>query len=184
MSDVFLAGPIDFHEIGDLAAYRLRMKRAVEAAGHTPVDQYSEALDVVTDDDDEVDVTAVAADVGRLPSEPYLDAIGEAVAATSMETVLSDPSVVPDHTSEATVERMVERDLELLGRADAILAYLPAPSCGTTVEIVRAADDGLPVVVAADRAPHFVRYFADRVTATVEDGVDAVDTLLADATAE
>ncbi|MGQ3722928.1 hypothetical protein [Natrialba aegyptia] len=163
MNDVFLAGPIDFQDISDLADYRLRMKRAVENAGFSAIDQYSEALDIITDSDGVINIEEVAKNIHRLPDEPYLEAVHEASMATSMNQVLADPSIIPEYTSENVIDSIVERDLELLSESDLLLAYLPQPSCGTAIEIFWAHKYNIPSVVISTSPPHFVQYFTNHI---------------------
>lgn len=174
MTDVFVAGPIDFQDLDAVVEYRLRIRDRLRERGFTPVDQYSEALEQLAAVDFDGDDPLAAVDVEALPDEPYLDAVSAAVAETSVETVVESPSVVPRHTPDSVVESLVERDLELVESADAFLAYLPDPSCGTMAELLHARRNGLRTVVVSDPAPHFVRYYADRTCATVDAAVESL----------
>lgn len=174
MTDVFVAGPIDFQDLQTVVDYRLRIRDLLRERGFTPVDQYSEALEQLEAVDFADDDPLAAIDIEQLPDEPYLEAVSAAVAETSVETVVESPSVVPRHTPDATVEALVERDLELVESADAFLAYLPDPSCGTMAELLHARENDLRTVVVSDPAPHFVRYYADEVHPTVEDAVESL----------
>jgi len=177
MTRIFVAGPIDFQRPADVVDYRLDIGERLRESGFTPVDQYTELLQLLADIEFERQAVTELLSEGDLPDEPFLDAIYNAVAATSVERVLDDPGIVPDHTPEDVVRDIVNRDFDILGRSEALLAYLPRPSCGTMAEIIRANELDPPVVVA-ERPPHYVQYYADAVVDSIEEGVQQVDTRL------
>lgn len=175
MTRVFVAGPIDFQDVDDVIDYRLALRQRLQDRGLTPVDQYSELLDLFVDldaSDGEIGTSLAAATV---PDEPFVDAVGHAIEATSMEAVLADPGIVPRHTPEDVIEEMVTRDLSLLEGCSGVLAYLPEPSCGTMVEILRARRESIPVVVVSERPSHYVQYYADEVVPSFEAGVERIE---------
>lgn len=177
MTRVFVAGPIDFQSFADLAAYRTRFAERLRERGLTPVDQYSEALTLLPEAPgslDEADVHALVEDLLATETEPYVRALEHAVRATSLEAVLEAPELVPEHTPEDVLENVVQRDLELVASCDAVLAALPQPSCGTTVEMTHATGLDLPVVVHCDQPPLFVQYLSDSVHSDLDDALDAV----------
>lgn len=180
MTDVFVAGPVDFQAFEDLAAYRTRLADGLRERGLTPVDQYSDALALLPEDPqalDHDDASAIASELLSIATEPYLRAFEHAVRETSVEAVLAEPELVPRHTPADVLEDIVERDLELVSTCDAVLAYLPEPSCGTTVEMLHATRRGIPVVVQSERPPLFVRYVADCVHSDLDEALDAVSEL-------
>lgn len=162
MTSVFVAGPIDFHDLSDLVEYRLRFRDALADAGFTPVDQYSGALDRIEGGSNESETLAdVLRNVDDLPNEPYVDAISHAVAETSVEEVLSDPGKVPEIATDSIIEDIVERDLELLRSCDAMVAYFPTPSCGTTVELLHAVEHDVPALVVSESPSMFIQHYSD-----------------------
>lgn len=170
---VFIAGPIDFHDLDDLVEYRLQATELVEEAGHEPVDQYSGALELVRKLDSP-DVAELAQNLDSLPDEPYVELVQHAMAETSIPAVIEDPDLVPEHATADLVEAVVKRDFELVETTDGVLAYLPTPSCGTMAEIVHAKQAGLPVVVVSEQPPLFVQYFADAVRPDFESGIETL----------
>lgn len=173
MCDVFVAGPIDFHDLSDLVEYRLTYRAALSDAGFTPVDQYSGALDrvegVVESDDEVADALR---NLDDLPDEPYVHAIGYAIAETSVEEILANPEKVPEIAPETVISDIVERDLELLGSCDAMVAYFPEPSCGTTVELLHAVDHDIPTLAVSESPPMFIQHYADECYDTFEAALD------------
>ncbi|QIO21432.1 hypothetical protein [Haloarcula sp. JP-L23] len=176
MTEVFLAGPIDFQDVETIVDYRLTIRDRLREAGFEPVDQYSAALELVAETDD---VAEIGERLDELPDEPYLDAVSHAVAATSFEDVLADPSLVPEHTPPEVVADIVERDLSLVADSDAFLAYLPDPSCGTMAELLHAVRCDHPTVVVSETPPHFVQYYADATCPTVEEAIETLSERLA-----
>lgn len=174
MCRVFVAGPIDFHEISDVVDYRLTYRASLSDAGFTPVDQYSGALDRVEGIlDDETDgVSSVLRNIDAFPDEPYVHAVGHAIAATSVEEVIADPKKVPEIAPESVISDIVERDLELLRSCDAMVAYLPSPSCGTTVELLHAVENDIPAFVVSESPPMFIQQYADACYETFDAALD------------
>lgn len=177
MADVFIAGPVDFCDLDTLIEYRLDIRNQLRQCGHNPVDQYSELLSILLDlgMDDEIDTQIVMEKVTELPSEPYLEAIQHAIAATSLETVIESPEIVAHHTPDEVIADLVDRDLSLLADSDAVLAYLPRPSCGTMTELVHADDVGIHSVLVSEQPPHYARHYANEVCDSFADGVEAID---------
>jgi nucleoside 2-deoxyribosyltransferase len=177
MTDVFVAGPIDFAEIEDVVEYRLSLRDSLEAAGYTPVDQYSESLRIISEIDFDAEdvVDAVTERLDEFPDEPYLHAVQYAIAETSVQEVVAAPNVVPEYTPESIVSDIVERDLSLLRSCDGIVAYFPRPSCGTMAEMIHANECDVPSVAIGDPAPHYVQYYADDVVETVDEAVQTLE---------
>lgn len=178
MSRVFTAGPIDFEGVDSLISYRYELHESLRNLGHTPVDQYTELLQNVAPTGTSETSLPGDVDVSALPDEPFAAIVQRAIDETSLETVLETPEVVPRHASDEQIEALVDRDMELLRSCAGLVAYLPRPSCGTMVEIVRASDDGLPVVVISESPPHYVQHFADGVEATIEAGIERIDEMV------
>lgn len=177
MTRVFVAGPIDFHDISELVEYRLSFRDELADAGFTPVDQYSGALDRIEGATDEGEAIADALkNLGELPDEPYVHAVGHAIAATSMEEVLSNPEKVPEIAPESVIGDIVERDLELLRTCDAMIAYFPTPSCGTTVELLHAVEHDIPALVVSESPSMFVQHYADECHDTFDGALDSLET--------
>lgn len=177
MADVFIAGPVDFCDLDSLIEYRLDIRNRLQQWDHNPVNQYSELLATLPEleMDDEIDPLVVMEKSPELPSEPYLEAIRHAIAATSLETVIESPEIVARHTPDEVVADLVDRDLSLLAGSDAVLAYLPRPSCGTMTELVHADDVGVPSVLVSERPPHYARHYATEVYDSLTDGIEAID---------
>lgn len=180
MSRIFTAGPIDFEGIDSLIEYRTRMHSSLRERGHEPVDQYTEFLETIQENDitNAMDLSSTSLDLKEISDEPFIEVIGHALAATSFQDILESPESVPSHTPDRLLDDLVERDLELLRSCDGLLAYLPRPSCGTMVEILRASEEGLPVVLVSESPPHYPRRFADVVEPTLSAGLDRIDTIL------
>lgn len=177
MTKVFVAGPIDFHDLSDLVEYRLSFRDQLADAGFTPVDQYSGALDHIEGATDEGTAVADALqNLGDLPDEPYVHAVGHAIAATSMEEILSNPGRVPEIAPESVIADIVERDLELLRSCDAMVAYFPTPSCGTTVELLHAVEHDIPALVVSESPSMFIQHYADECHDTFEQALDSLET--------
>lgn len=171
MTTVFVAGPIDFQDLEAIVDYRLRIHTLLADRGFTPIDQYSDAFEQLATVDLERTNPIQAIDRNELRDEPYLKAIENAIENSSAENVFASPEDIPRHTPDAIVDSIVERDLELVERADIFLAYLPEPSCGTMAELLHATDHGIQTIVVSDPAPHFVRYYADEIHPTIDDAV-------------
>lgn len=180
MTRVFLAGPIDFQDISDLITYRRPFRRVLEENGYRPVEQYSALFDrfAEIDTDNEDDVKAVLSDLESLPGEPYVEAIRHAIDVTSVVEVVESPELIPYYTPTDIISAIVTRDLELVRSCAAFLAYLPQPSCGTTVELMHARDHGLPTVVVSENPPLFIQQFADRIDEDIENAVDSLGSLV------
>lgn len=163
MDDVFLAGPIDFQDLNKIIEYRVRFSDRLRSAGFEPVDQYADAFRLLSSDDYEFNANALMENIEDLPDEPYVRAVEHAVAATSLESVLNSPDLVPKHAPADVIAAVVERDLELVEGSDAFLAYLPQPSCGTTVELMHAVDNQIPTFIVSPSPPMFIQHFADQV---------------------
>ncbi len=176
MTDVFVAGPIDFKNFETILAYRTRIYSLLAEHGCTPIDQYSDAFEQLASADLGQANPLETIELDELPDEPYLDAISAAIAASSVEAVFGSPDIVPAHTPEAVVTEIVERDLELVEQADVFLAYLQEPSCGTMVELLHATDHDIPTIAISDPPPHFVRYYADRIYPTIDDAIAELET--------
>lgn len=176
---VFVAGPVDFHDVDDLIEYRLRATELLEEAGCEPVDQYSDALELVRTLDSP-DVAELVSNLDSLPDEPYVELVQHAMAETSIPAVIDDPALVPEHATPDLVAAVVERDFELAESTDGVLAYLPTPSCGTMAEIIRAKRAGIPVVVVSDQPPLFVQYYADAVRPDFESGIETLTTKISE----
>lgn len=177
MTDVFVAGPIDFHDLSDLVEYRLSFRDALADAGFTPVDQYSGALDRIEGATDESEAVAEAlANLDDLPDEPYVRAVGHAIAATSLEEVLENPDVVPEAAPESVIADVVERDLELLRSCDAMVAYFPTPSCGTTVELLHAVEHDVPALVVSESPSMFIQHYANECHDDFEGALESLRT--------
>lgn len=173
MCRVFVAGPIDFHDLSDLVAYRLSFRDGLADAGFTPVDQYSAALDRIEGATDDRDALAeTLQNLDELPDEPYVRAVGHAILERSISEVLSSPEVVPAVAPESVVADIVERDLELLRSCDAMLAYFPTPSCGTTVELLHAVEHDVPTHVVSESPSMFVQHYADECHETFDAALD------------
>jgi len=175
MSRIFVAGPIDFQDVEDVIEYRIELRRRLERRGLTPVDQYSELLELVGALDLEDGGVAGLFEGATVPDEPFVDAAMHAIEATSLEAVLDEPSIVPRHTPEDVIEELVTRDLSLLEGCAGVLAYLPEPSCGTMVEILHATRESIPVVVVSEQPSHYVQHYADDVVPSLEAGVDRIE---------
>lgn len=179
MTKIFVGGPIDFQDLSEVAAYRLRISRALTSRGYQPIDQYTDAIeqfgDILTD---QTGVERAMAQLDSLPNEPYVRAVKYAVEETSIEEVLASPALVPELIPDDLVAAIVERDLELVEDADGMLAYLPQPSCGTMVEMFHANDHDHPVVVVSEQPPMFVRYVADQTTDDLDNALDALEEVL------
>ena len=181
MTRVFLAGPIDYQPITDVIEYRLGLGDQLESAGYELVDQYSGALEeVVSLDFSNPDLDEIRAVIADLPDEPYVDALNHAIDQHSLLAVIQSPGLIPTEMPDDTVERLVHRDLELVETADVFVAYLPEPSCGTTVELLAADDAGMPTVVISEEPPTFVKYYADSVVPDAEAAIDRLDEITAD----
>lgn len=175
MTRVFLAGPIDYRPIDEVIEYRFRLSDELDDAGFELVDQYSGVLQQVTQIDFEnPDLGEIRRTIEELPDEPYVTALRHAIDEHSLIEVMGDPGLVPQEMRPETVEALVHHDLELVASADALLAYLPQPSCGTTVELLEAHDRGMPSVVITESPPTFVRYYADRVVPDADAAMDAL----------
>lgn len=172
MSQVFIAGPVDLQDLEFIVSYRLEMQRVLSERGLTPVDQYSELLERLAGDDDR-DLEASLAEVADSSDRPYARAIRTAIERTSAEAVADAPELVPEVVPDDLVAEIVEFDLGLVESCDGFLAYLPTPSCGTTVELLHAADCGLPTAVVSEQPPLFVQHYADDVYDTVERAADS-----------
>lgn len=173
MCRVFIAGPIDFHEISEVVDYRLTYRAALSNAGFTPVDQYSGALDRIEEILDETDgVSSVLRNIDEFPDEPYVHAVGHAIAATSVEEVIADPKKVPETAPESVISDIVKRDLELLRSCDAMVAYFPTPSCGTTVELLHAVENDIPAFVVSESPSMFIQHYADECYETFDAALD------------
>ncbi|PSP80497.1 hypothetical protein BRC81_02065 [Halobacteriales archaeon QS_1_68_20] len=178
MSRIFVAGPIDYRPLNEVVDYRLRLADLVREEGHSLVDQYSGALERVADIDfggGPVDLDEIRDVIASLPDEPYVEALRHAIDEHSLLAVVQSPGLVPEEMPPEIVEALVHRDLELVEEADAVLAYLPRPSCGTTAEIVHAHDLGLPIVVVSEEPPTFIRYYADEVLTDEADAIAALE---------
>lgn len=180
MSRIFTAGPIDFEGIDSLIEYRSGMHESLRRAGHEPVDQYTEFLRTVSNEGVTTTEELAATDLAPadLPDEPFAEIVGHAVAATSLRAVLESPELIPKHAPEALLDDLVDRDMELLRSCDGLVAYLPRPSCGTMVEIVRAYERDLPIVVVSESPPHYPQRFADEVEPTLDAGIERIDDLV------
>ena len=173
MTKVFVAGPIDFHDLADLVDYRLRFREQLRDAQYEPVDQYSEALEAVAEHPDAAEgVKTTLESIGELPDEPYVAAVANAIAERSLGAVLEDPDLVPELASERIVGEIVDRDLELLRSCDEMLAYFPTPSCGTTVELLHAVEHDIPCHVVSDSPSMFIQHYADTVSETVGGAIE------------
>lgn len=177
MADVFVAGPIDFEDLNTLIEYRLDIRNQLQHCGHNPVDQYSELLSVLSEMkiEDGIDPHIAMKKASELPSEPYIEAIQYAIAATSLETVVESPEIVTHHTPDDVIADLVDRDLSLLTDSDAMLAYLPRPSCGTMTELIHANDVGIHSVLVSKQPPHYARHYAGEVHSSFEEGIKAID---------
>ncbi|EMA15976.1 hypothetical protein [Haloarcula amylolytica] len=172
MTRVFIAGPIDFRDLSELVEYRLSFKHQLEDADFTPVDQYSGALEKFSDvTEDGTVLEDILNNLGSLPDEPYVHAVGHAIGETSIEEILSNPDRVPELAPGSVIADIVERDLELLQSCDALLAYFPSPSCGTTVELLHAVDHDIRALVVSDSPPMFVQHYADECYETLQPAV-------------
>ena len=176
---VFVAGPIDFQDIDELIDYRLRVRDRLQDEGHVPVDQYSEILETVGEmrGDEEPDAAMIQTAMESIPNEPFLRAAQHAIAETSLEEVMESPDILPEHTPESVIDDLVERDLSLLDGSNALLAFLPEPSCGTMAELIHAHDNGIPTIVISERPPHYVQHYADRVEDDLEQALETLETV-------
>ncbi|MFC7079328.1 hypothetical protein [Halorussus caseinilyticus] len=173
MCRVFVAGPIDFHDLSDLVEYRLTYRRALSDAGFTPVDQYSGALDKLEGAvGEDGGVEDVLENIGDLPDEPYVHAVGYAIGETSIAEVMENPERVPEIAPESVISDIVERDLELLRSCDAMVAYFPTPSCGTTVELLHAVEHDVPALAVSESPPMFIQHYADECYDTFDAALD------------
>ncbi|OAQ52786.1 hypothetical protein HTG_10690 [Natrinema mahii] len=175
MTDVFVAGPIDFRDVDTIVDYRVRIYTLLDKHGFSPVDQYVDVFEQLATVNSDRTNPLQALDFEKLQSEPFLDAITAAIEDTSATAVLESPEIVPEHTPDSIVSSIVERDLELVEQADVFLAYLPEPSCGTMAELLHARRHGIPTVVVSEPAPHFVQYYADEIHPTIDDAVATLD---------
>lgn len=177
MADVFVAGPVDFCDLDTLIEYRLDIRNRLQQCGHNPVDQYSELLLFLSDSgmNNEIDTQVITEKFTKLPSEPYLEAIQHAIAATSLETVIESPEIVTHHTPDEVIADLVDRDLSLLASSDAVLAYLPQPSCGTMTELIHANDVGVYSVLVSKQPPHYARHYANEVCDSFSEGIESIN---------
>lgn len=180
MTNVFVAGPIDFQDLSDLIEYRLEMRDAVRAAGHEPVDQYSDALDRLAGTTNPGNaIKSLLASRDDLDSEPYLKAIDTAITERSIEALLDSPEIVPEIASQETIEEIVDRDLELLRSSDGMVAYFPGPSNGTTVELLHAVENDIPAHVVSESPSMFIQRYADDIHNTTTEAVSQVSSDIA-----
>jgi hypothetical protein len=172
MAQVFIAGPVDLQDLEFIVSYRLELQRALSNRGLTPVDQYSELLERLAGDDDR-DLKSGLVEIADSSDRPYARAIRTTIEQKSVEAVASSPELVLELVPDSLIAEIVEYDLGLVEESDAFLAYLPTPSCGTTVELLHAEDCGLPTAVVSEQPPLFVQHYADDVYNDVESAAAA-----------
>lgn len=177
---IFLAGPIDTHEIDFVHDYRIRYVEKLEKAGFEVVEPYTQTLkklkslgmspqDIITN------IKNVGTELRRL-DDPYLKAILRFLEHSDIR----DLKDFPDTVTKKEAEAIVNRDLELLKGADVVVAYLPKPSFGTAVEITKASDLGKRILVfneGESPIPIFARHYADGVFKSFDEMLSALASL-------
>ena len=177
---IFLAGPIDTHEIDFVHDYRIRYVEKLEKAGFEVIEPYTKTLKKLKAMG--MSPQDIIADIGSAESvlhstdDPYLKAILRFLKNADIRDLRNFPDAVTKEEAEA----IVNRDLELLRDVDVVVAYLPKPSFGTAVEITKAKDLGKRIFVFNEGEgpiPIFARYYADGVFKSFDDLLSALASL-------
>lgn len=175
---VFLAGPVDTQDLDFIHSYRTRYGRLLAEVGFEVVDPYAQTIEKIvglelrSPRDLFLKVKDLAEEIKRL-DDPYLNA----VVRFLLNTKNPDLSVFPDEVNEADLTSIVERDLNLMSTADMVVAYLPKPSFGTAVEVIKARELGKKVFIFNEGEmpiPIFARYYA---TSVFKNSVDMLKSL-------
>ena len=70
-----------------------------------------------------------------------------------------------------TYRQIVQKDLELIRKSDLLVAWLPFPSVGTSMEILYAKSNGIPVyIITSELKSHpWIRFYANKIFETYEE---------------